>query len=150
MNDLPDHLPHDIYDVLAFPDTPFPWKMLFWVALGVLGTLVLFYLFRRRKKKNTPKLPPKEEAYRAIVTRPPDEPFSEYFFHLSQNLKKILGQEGRTTQEIENLSFSPEICLFLRRADGVKFAKSPTDLEEALGWQKKVADLAKPFLGEGV
>ena len=160
----PDHLPHDIRELLPYPSW-FPdakWLLL----LLVLSILCLLgYLWWCKKKQKAVPVPedPLLTITRYLQNLTPESPFvgkvqQEFFFQLSFALRKYmeltagfqatdmtLRELKLAIQQIE--FFTPErkmeMIRFFERSDLIKFAHAATSLQEAqachervLGWIK--------------
>lgn len=154
--------PHGIYTLIPYS---FPWVF---VALVLLAISVFFvWLYRRGPRKNLQDYKVERDYVaetRALILRlrpPHDFPHGkvqeDYFFALGIAFRKLIAYRckvntvGATVREIEPrlvmLPLSEEttsaILAFLRRADQIKFAKQPSDLEQAQNDYNQVVNWTK-------
>jgi hypothetical protein len=156
----PDHLPHDIREII-----PYVWSWEDWRTWGMILTAVLlltaliYWLWKRRKAA---PLPPPEDpilvANRFLQQLVPPQPFvgkaqAEYFYQLNLGLRHYVeltcgfSATEMTLRELreklQTLSqFSTErkqdLNRFFERTDLIKFAKAETSLQEALESHEKI------------
>ena len=142
--------PHDIYTLIP---ASFPWVFVALVLLAISGFFV--WLYRRKPRENSQDYRVEHDYVaetRALILRlrpPHDFPHGkvqeDYFFTLGIAFRKLIAYRckintvGATAREIEpRLVMLPlpeatisAILAFLRRTDQIKFAKQPSDLEQA-------------------
>ena len=154
--------PHDIYTLIPYH---FPWVFVVLVLLVIVGFFV--WLYRRKPSKTTQNYTIKRDYIaetRALILRlrppdnfPPGKVQEDYFFALSVTFRKLISYRwkintvGATAREIEpRLIMLPlsevtigKILSFMHRADQIKFAKQPSDLEQAQRDHQQVIDWTK-------
>lgn len=161
----PDHLPHDIREIIPYVWNWGDWRM--WALLGAALVLLGFLAYWLWKRKKSRPLPPPEDpllvAGRFLQQLLPPEPFvgkvqAEYFYQLNLGLRRYLELScgfSATEMTLRELRFrvqhlphfsverKQELMQFFERSDIIKFAKAETSLPEAqachgqiLGWLK--------------
>ena len=146
--------PHGIYNLLP---PHFPWAMVAIITalIILLGTAIFFYLRHRRpttvtQTAITPRDPLRDARAKIIRLKPPN-PFpvgkiqENYFFELSVAWRELIEYRfqlpviGATLREVTpQLQKLPlarttvtKIEEFMHRADAIKFAAQPSNLEQA-------------------
>jgi len=145
-----------------------PWRLVAVVAVVLALAIAVFRFFRRKKPVPKPVVaaapvkrrdPAAEALLRLSALRrrnlPEEGRFSEHAFELGQILRRFLEavvhvpRPGDTTPELvrhlESGGFAPDdlkrLSGLLQRWDGIKFARLPSDLDEATACEESVRAL---------
>ncbi len=156
----PDHLPHDIRELIPYVWSWGDWRTWALLAAAILLLAALLYWLWKRRKAAPPPAPedPLLVANRYLQGLTPPHPFvgkakSEYFYQLSFGLRRYLeltcgfSATEMTLRELRAQlqalpQFSTErkqdMSRFFERSDLIKFAKAETSLQEATESHEKI------------
>ena len=156
----PDHLPHDIQEIIPYVWSWGDWRFWAMITAGVLLLAALMYWLWRRKKRAPPPPPedPRLAASRYLLQLVPSQPFvgkaqAEYFYQLNLGLRHYIEltcgfpATEMTLRELREQLFmltqfsierKQDMSRFFERSDLIKFAKAETSLQEALQSHEEV------------
>ena len=166
---LPDHLPHDIYELAAYK-WAFLYEWWFWLLVALLAAAVIGLLawWMRRRRQPGPAVPevdPVTALMRSLDTFEPESPFDgpHYFYELGLLFRRIMELTTKvratdcTVKELRepvqkllpvSRADRSEMIRFFERADLIKFADAPTSQSEAVEWYEQVRHWSRKLITE--